>query len=161
MNISFNSNSFANSLNGVLDKLQQFANKFRTGVNNLLSGFTSSMNNVKVGSDNKLKYNTMPYVSIPRFEDGGFPTSASLFYANENGAPEMIGRIGNKTAVANNDQITASITNALMQALSEANLGNNEPRTTIVKIGEKTIYRGIGDYVDSENDRYGTNYIKV
>ena len=43
---------------------------------------------------------------------GGFVDSGDLFIANENGVPEMIGRFGNQTAVANTDQIVAGISNS-------------------------------------------------
>ena len=42
---------------------------------------------------------------------GGFPAHGSLFVAGENGA-EMVGQIGNRTAVANNDQIVSGIASA-------------------------------------------------
>ena len=53
---------------------------------------------------------SIPKLKISWYEDGGYPTSGDLFFANENGIPEMVGRIGSQTAVANNDQITTSIT---------------------------------------------------
>ena len=46
---------------------------------------------------------------IPLFEDGGFVDQGQLFIAREAGA-EMVGAIGRKTAVANNDQIVEGIT---------------------------------------------------
>lgn len=46
---------------------------------------------------------------IPKFAKGGFPNSGELFIANENGRQEMIGRIGNRSAVANQDQIGDAI----------------------------------------------------
>ena len=159
MKFDINTSSFKNSLNGLLGKLQSFSDKFRSGANSLLSSFTVSMNGVKVGKDNKVYYTQMPYVAIPRFEQGGYPDSGSLFWANENGIPEMIGQIGNKTAVANNDQITTAITNALVSALSGMNFGGQG--TTVVNIGNKKVYEGIGEYINNENERYGTSYITI
>lgn len=91
--------------------------------------------------------------------EGGFPKTGEFFMAREDG-PEMVGRIGNRTAVANNDQITTSITNALVTALSGMNFGGGQG-TTVVNIGGRKVYEGVGEYIDSENDRYGTNYIRV
>lgn len=101
----------------------------------------------------------LPIPKIPTFAEGGFPKTGEFFMAREAG-PEMIGKIGNKTAVANNDQITTSITNALITAFSGMNFGGGKG-TTIVNIGGRKVYEGVGDYVDSENDRYGTNYVRV
>lgn len=160
-NIKFeiNVNTFQSSLNKLLGKLQTFSNKFRSGVNSLLSTFTTSMNGIKVGSDNKIYYTKMPNISIPRFDGGGYPERASLFWANENGIPEMVGQIGNRTAVANNDQITTSITNALITALSGMNFGSQG--TTVVNIGNKKVYEGMGEYLDGESERYGTAYVNI
>ena len=57
---------------------------------------------------------------IPTFESGGFPDRGQLFIANEAG-PEMIGRFGRKSAVANQDQITDGIANAVYAANTEQN----------------------------------------
>ena len=40
------------------------------------------------------------------FATGGFPNSADIFYANENGVPELVGTIGHRTAVASGTEIT-------------------------------------------------------
>lgn len=92
---------------------------------------------------------------IKAYAEGGYPDSADLFFANENGIPEMVGRIGNQTAVANNDQIATSLTNALISALDKYDFGGNNNPTTIY-IGNKKVYEGYGEYSKRENDRYGT-----
>jgi hypothetical protein len=114
--------------------------------------------NSKIGFDGA----TLPFNAswVNGYATGGYPTSGELFFANENGMPEMVGRIGNQTAVANNDQITTSITNALMSALNQYDFGGGKSPTTIY-IGNKKVYEGYGDYVADENDRYGTNMIKI
>ena len=102
----------------------------------------------------------IPKINVSYYAEGGFPTSGDLFFANENG-PEMVGRIGNRTAVANNDQITTSITNAVVEGIATSGLSGGSKGKTIIYLGNKVIYEGYGDYVDSENDRYGTNVIRV
>lgn len=64
------STSVEKSFNSILSKLETFINKFRSGINSLLYNMTKSMNNVTVGNDNKLYYQSMPYISVPRFEKG-------------------------------------------------------------------------------------------
>lgn len=56
--------------------------------------------------------------NIPAYASGGYPTTGEMFLARESG-PELVGRIGNRTAVANNDQITAGIKNAVIEAMLE------------------------------------------
>ena len=63
---------------------------------------------------------TLSRVSIERFAEGGFPEQGQMFIAREAGA-EMVGSIGRRTAVANNDQIVAGITSGVAEANSEQN----------------------------------------
>lgn len=51
---------------------------------------------------------------------GGFPRSGSLFVAQENGKPEMVGSWGGKAAVANNAQITEGISWAVQAGMRSA-----------------------------------------
>lgn len=48
-------------------------------------------------------------LNLSQFAKGGFPRSGELFIANENGRQELVGRIGNRSAVANQDQIGDAI----------------------------------------------------
>lgn len=60
---------------------------------------------------------------IQGYAAGGNPKRARLFYANENGIPELIGRIGSNTAVMNNGQIVASVASGVYRAVSAAMVG--------------------------------------
>lgn len=114
LNISTN---VEGSLNSILSKVETFVNRFRNAVNQLLSNMTTSLNSVRVGGDNKLYYNSVPYISVPRFANGGFPEDG-FFYANHH---ELVGQFSNgKTAVANNEQITEGIKRAVVQGMSQA-----------------------------------------
>lgn len=62
---------------------------------------------------------TLPSFSIKYYAQGGFPDKGQMFVANENG-PEMIGRMGNRTTVANNNQITSGIASAVGPAVYNA-----------------------------------------
>lgn len=105
------------TFNSILTKLQTFVNRFRNGINSLLSGMTTSMNNVSVGKDNKIYYKSMPQIYIPKFANGGFPEDG-LFYANHT---ELVGQFSNgKTAVANNEMIIDGIKAGVYEAVSMA-----------------------------------------
>lgn len=64
------------------------------------------------------------YSGAEEYATGGFPVSGELFYARENGMPELVGRVGNRTAVMNNGQIAATMAQALMGAMSQ----NQQPQ---------------------------------
>lgn len=63
----------------------------------------------------------LPQISF--YEAGGFPGVGELFVAREAG-PEMVGSIGGRTAVANNDQIVAGIRQGVFEAVMAANARN-------------------------------------
>lgn len=65
---------------------------------------------------NPISYNG----AIPGYADGGFPTEGQLFFANEGSAPEMVGRMGGHTAVANNDQIVDGVRQGVYDAMMAA-----------------------------------------
>ncbi len=61
---------------------------------------------------------------------GGFPDTGQMFIAREAG-PELVGRIGRRTAVANNDQIVQGIASAVRSAMAGANNPNGGGTTRI------------------------------
>ncbi len=58
------------------------------------------------------------------FANGGFPNSGDLFIANEQ-APELVGHIGSRTAVANNNQIVQAVSQGVYSAVARAMSGTN------------------------------------
>lgn len=58
---------------------------------------------------------------IKGYATGGYPQSGELFWARENGEPEMVGQMGGSTAVANNDQIVSGIASGVATANEESN----------------------------------------
>lgn len=61
-------------------------------------------------------------ISALHFAEGGVMQSAGLFVANENGVPEMVGRMGHHAAVANNGQIQEGIAQAVLSALLDTGM---------------------------------------
>lgn len=88
---------------------------------------------------------SLPKLKISWYAEGGFPDVGQLFFANESG-PELIGNIGNKTAVANQKQITEGIAeatyNAFNRALNENRRSDDENNRLIINIGNERLYDG-------------------
>ena len=59
----------------------------------------------------------IPEFQLPQLAEGGILRSAGLFTANENGVPELVGRMGSHAAVANGGQIQEGISDAVLEAL--------------------------------------------
>ena len=74
---------------------------------------------------------------------GGLVDSGDMFVANENGIPEMIGRFGNQTGVANTDQIVAGISKGVADANDEQNYLLREQNALLRAILEKEGSSGI------------------
>lgn len=73
-----------------------------------------------------IRYTLARYGSLERgwkghgYANGGFPKVGEMFYARENG-PELVGKIGNRSAVVNNQQIVDSVSNGVSRANDETN----------------------------------------
>lgn len=61
----------------------------------------------------------IPKLDIQWYANGGYPDSGQLFVAREAG-PEMVGQIGGRNAVANNDQIVEAIEQGVFRAMTAA-----------------------------------------
>lgn len=74
---------------------------------------------VNWGSKEVLGFKISYPKSFYTYAKGGFPDIGEMFVAREAG-PEMVGRIGNKTTVANNDQIVEGISEGVYAAVLAA-----------------------------------------
>lgn len=102
---------------------------------------------------------SLPKLNISWYAEGGFPETGQLFIANEAG-PELVGNIGNKTAVANQSQITEGIAeatyNAMSRALQENNGSNGELNPQFdIYIGNEKVYSGFGKHRSQQSNKYG------
>lgn len=115
--------NFAKSVfNGVIGRVEGMVNRIISAINSLISGFNRVVSwAANIIGANWSGLSMIPTVSLPRLADGGFVDEGQLFIAREAGA-EMVGGIGRRTAVANNDQITDGIAQAVFDALVETGL---------------------------------------
>lgn len=111
---------FKGIFNSLITIAEVVINKIIDGINKFISGFNGVANSIGevIGVD--IQIPLIASVSLPRFENGGFPETGQIFLARENGINEMVGHIGNRPAVANNDQIIQGIAYGVKQALREA-----------------------------------------
>lgn len=108
----------------------------KAGINSVLTWVQDTVNkaidmiNSAVDLINKIPGVAISHVdriSIPLMASGGFVGGGQMFVAREAG-PEMVGTIGGRTAVANNDQIVEGISRgvyaAVVDAMSESRKGS-------------------------------------
>ena len=109
------------TINGALTKVEDFVNGFINGLNKVVS-IINAIPNVEISYVSKL--------SLPRmYESGGLPPIGELFIAREKG-PELVGKMGSSNAVANNQQITEGIRQAVLSAMTTA-LGSGSMQSDI------------------------------
>lgn len=101
------------------------------------------------------------------YEKGGFPDFGQLFIARESG-PELVGNIGSKTAVANNEQIVSAVatgvTNAMISAMRQVSSsgGSSNGEMTInvpVYLDNEVVAKGTVKYINGQIQRYGVSPI--
>lgn len=103
-------------------------------------------------------------LNIGGYASGGFPSVGQMFIARERG-PELVGRIGNKNAVANNDQIITGIASAVYSAMiaakEDGDSGNDNGGNAriIVQIGDKAVGEASVRYINGQIVQTGTSPI--
>ena len=103
---------------------------------------------------------SIPHLSVDWYANGGFPDAGQLFIANEAG-PEMVGSIGGKTAVANNDQIVEAIAQGVFRAVTEAMNGNsgNRKQEVVIYLDGKAMARRLYPYNQEVAREHGGSFI--
>lgn len=143
-------NSIIGLINGVIDALNemfhiQFEGLVVGGVQ-IISAFDVRLLNIS---------------HIPFFEDGGFPDQGQLFIAREAGA-EMVGAMGRRTAVANNDQIVegisagVSIANDGVISAIYALINAVEEKDMVVNVGDNEIGQSYDRYKEKRGRQVST-----
>lgn len=142
-------------VNSILGFIEKMANGVIDGVNGMITKLNSLSIDAPDWVEKQFGISSFGFnipllqrVSIPRIElkaDGGFVDTGQLFIAREAGA-EMVGSIGRKTAVANNDQIVAGIASGVASANTESNALLREQNTLLRAMLEKET----GVYLDGK-----------
>lgn len=91
-------------------------------------------------------------LALKKYADGGFPDYGDLFIANEQG-PELVGTIGNRTAVANSSSIETAIYNAVRSAMSDSTGGQSADIHVTVDIDGDTVGEAVARYNAVRNRR--------
>ena len=132
----------------IIESMNSIITKVTTFLNTCISGVNSLINRVKdtpgLGWLNLSQIKTVSVPLIP-MANGGFLDSGQMFIAREAG-PEMVGSIGRRTAVANNDQIVAGIASGVASANTESNALLREQNNLLRAMLEKET----GVYLDGK-----------
>lgn len=166
---------FVNIKDGILSGFKKVVNGIIGGLNSAIAvpfnGINSALRTIKniniLGLTPFSGLRTISVPSIPYLADGGMVNAGQMFVAREAG-PELVGTIGNRTAVVNNDQIVASVSQGVYEANSEQNALLREQNNLLRKLLEKdtnvTAVVGTGDVIsgfERKNRRDGRTVVPV
>lgn len=136
------------AMNYVISKIENGVNFVVSGINSLLRGFNKVVSMAaKVAGANWNGVSLVPKVHIPRLASGGiFPRGEDgMAFINHN---ELVGKFSNgKNVVANNQQITEGIKQAVMEGMAQVMMnynagGNPAPIIeNVFKCDSETLYR--------------------
>lgn len=136
--------------------ITRFVKKMANGIISIVNVVIDAVNEMfhldfkglKIGGVQIIPAFNKRLVNIPKikqFAEGGFPNKGQLFVAREAGA-EMVGNIGRRTAVANNDQIVSAVSDgvyrAVMSAMSNKDGVSGDINLTINMDGD-VVYRNV------------------
>lgn len=132
--------------------------EFLTALGNYITANTLKVDvKARVVADKTTSYATA-------FAAGGFPEVGQYFLAREAG-PELVGRIGSRTAVANNDQIVSGIESGVFRAVVSAMAGRQDgsgsgaPIIVPVYLDSHKISETVIDQNKRESLRAGRNLL--
>ena len=136
------------AMNYVISKIENGVNFVISGINSLLRGFNKVVSMAaKVAGANWNGVSLVPKVHIPRLASGGiFPRGEDgMAFINHN---ELVGKFSNgRNVVANNQQITEGIKQAVMEGMAQVMMnsnagGNSAPIIeNVFKCDSETLYR--------------------
>lgn len=108
---------------------------------------------------------SVPHFGLSWYAKGGFPDVGEMFMARENG-PELVGRMGSKNAVANNNQIIDGIAKGVKSAVVDAFMAmtmssgvvNGEGAAPVLELtiiaDSETLYRTVMNGKAKSNRRF-------
>ena len=125
-----NRDTLGSALSGIGGVITRGIGNLRTVGRNAMSSFVGGFKSIRIpmprlnfGSDKKsfagVNFSIPTFKGVTWYANGGFPGVGEMFVARENG-PELVGQMGNRSAVANNSQIVDGIKSGVYQAVVAA-----------------------------------------
>ena len=142
--------SIASTIQGIINRIISFINNLVSRIQSI-GGILGSIGGIggSIGS------------IIRGYASGGYPESGQLFIANEGQAPEMVGTIGGRTAVATNADIVAAIEGGVFRAMSAAmgSGGNNKQTEFVFNLNGREFARAIYNDQNAVQREHGVSYL--
>ena len=95
-------------------------------------------------------------MTFTAYAGGGFPETGQAFICREAG-PELVGSIGSRTAVVNNDQIVESVSSGVYKAVVSAMGQSGGTQVVEAKVNDKVLFEVVVDRNRRETMRTGAS----
>lgn len=118
------SKSFENAISSIKNLWNGFADWFN-------SNLTFSWDSFEFLGKEIFPSGSFTLGKLPKFKDGGYTPSGSLFWAGENGVPEIMGTVGGRNAVASGSEITG-----IRDAVQNMQASNESMQRTVIGLLE-------------------------
>lgn len=158
---------------GVSNGIAKKKSAIRGALDSALSGMKSIFSSNAPQKKSGRIFSEMPEVktiNLNAYATGGFPNYGEMFIAREQG-PELVGRIGNRTAVANNDQIVegvaAGVTSAndgvinAIYAMAQQIIAAIEENGGDVYLDGDKVGKQVTAYQNRQNRMYGKTLQRI
>lgn len=158
---------FKEGIGDIWSKIKEKFESLATNIKNFFSG--KQLFNIRVTSEERnFMGGTIKVPKISYYATGGHPQSGEMFVARENGIPEMVGRMGNRTTVANNDQIVEGVSAGVAAAVYRVMaglIGTQKGQAITVNnkitLDKKVIYDNVVEQHNAEVKRTGVSPLLV
>ena len=189
--VALNWDAITQKVEGVLNSIKQKWENFKSNVTSSIQGFVNGVTGIFSGLASKIQSIISSIINFVQnmintvrnaissvgsaisgiggtisarvrgFASGGYPESGQLFIANEGTAPEMVGTIGGRTAVATNADIVAAIEGGVFRAMSAAmsSGGNGKQTEFVFNLNGREFARAIYNDQNAVQREHGVSYL--
>lgn len=158
---------FGGIWDGIASGIKSPINSIIGAINGMIKGVVSGINAV-IKCLNKLSFDIPDWVpapfggkkfgfdipkvkapQIPLLAKGGFPPVGQLFIANEKG-PELVGRMGSRNVVVNNNQIVSSVSRGVESSFDRGTALLLNKMQTIIEYQERLLRKDTSVNIDGK-----------
>ena len=155
-------NIFTDIKDGILKAFKSIVNGLIKGLNSVIATPFNGINKVLrdlrdiniLGLTPFADLKTISVPVIPYLAEGGVVDAGQMFVANEAG-PEIVGNVGRKTAVMNNDQIVESVSQGVYRAVVQAMAQSSGDQIVEAKVNDKVLFEVVVNRNRQETMRTG------
>ena len=153
---------FTDIKDGIVSAFKAVVNGLIRGINKVVSIPFNAINSALMWLKNIEILGLTPFSSlktinvpqIPYLAEGGVPDAGQMFVAREAG-PELVGNVGRRTAVVNNDQIVESVSQGVYRAVVQAMGQSGGNQVVEAKVNDKVLFEVVVNRNRQETMRTG------